>query len=484
MRSRGTWPTCTGILAVLAIGLTGPAAGAEPATDQSARANAARAASARVVATADARVLQEARQLLAAKQAEDAYQLLAPHEYEWAGDRDFDYLLGAAAVDSGRPSEGVLALQRALATDPEYSAARMELARAYYNLGDYDQAAAEFRQLQLESPPDYARRVIENYLLAIDQRKAGSGTEPNFRYYLEFDFGYDTNANGSTDDETISFFGVPGELDDRNIEQDSFFVGFSHGGIWTEPLTPQITSYSQFGFNHRRNASADFVNSDRLSAATSLNWRQGDTSLTGTLGAYLSYLDSSFFPFSGDKNSHAVTLDLGARQALGDRWLAAADLRYAPVRYGDDLENRDVDQTIAAVSLDHFFAGPMQARVGVTLIAGHDRERDGDLLLHYGRSQTGVRISGSWLLESAARAYVFVTSLNSDYDTQFIDRDFTLRDREDDQRVLGGYIVWRAFDNPRWALVPRLVYVDNDSDVSLYEYDRTEIGLAIRWLSD
>jgi len=31
------------------------------------------------------------------------------------------------------------------------------------------------------------------------------------------------------------------------------------------------------------------------------------------------------------------------------------------------------------------------------------------------------------------------------------------------------------------TLAPRLRFVGNKSDVALYEYDRTEIGLLIRW---
>jgi outer membrane protein len=423
----------------------------------------------RVIITADPRIIQQARELLAAKRAQEAYQLLAPHEYEWAGDRDFDYLLGTAALDSGRNSEAVLSLQRALATDPHYSAARMELARAYYNLGDYDQAAAEFRQLQLESPPDYARRVIENYLLAIDQR--ASGMRPNFQYFVEFDGGYDTNANGSTSDN--SFLGFT--LDDRNVEQNSAFFGFAHGGIWTNPLTPELTNYNQFGFNHRRNLSADFVNSDRLSAATSLTWRQGGTSLNGTLGAYLLYLDSSF-PFGGDKNSHGATLDLGARQALGERWLLGADIRHGQVRY-EDIEVRDVDQTIYALSLEHFFADVRQLRVGATLIGGKEDATESNS--PFGRDQAGYRVSASWLMSPIARSYLYAGSLKSDYDGLFFGAK-----REDTQRTLGWYLVWRVFPSQNWALVPRFSYTDNDSDIALYEYDRTEVGLSIRWLSD
>src|SRR5690348_12105472 len=67
-------------------------------------------------AAPDGKLLDEARGLLAANRGPEAYALLAPHEEDWAGDRDFDYLFGAAAVDSHHPDEAVLALQRAVAS--------------------------------------------------------------------------------------------------------------------------------------------------------------------------------------------------------------------------------------------------------------------------------------------------------------------------------------------------------------------------------
>lgn len=433
----------------------------------------------RLIATADPRVLQQARELLAVKRAdasEQAYQLLAPHEYDWAGDRDFDYLLGAAAVDTGRNSEAVLSLQRSLATDPDYSAARMELARAYYNLGDYEYAKAEFRTLLTENPPDYARRVINNYLQAIEKRDAPSGG-PKFQYFVEFDFGYDTNANGSTKDDTFGVF----TLREENVEQDSFFVGFAHGGVWTNPLSQRLTNYNSFGFNHRRNFSASFVNWDRLLATTSLAYRQGGTTLSGGLNAYLYYLDNSFFPFTGDENSQGVSLDLGARQALSDQFRLGLDLRHGQVRYADELEVRDVDQTLYAVSLDYSVPGPDKASVSVSLTGGEEDARDSTS--PFGRDLSGARANFSWLMSPIARSYLFASVQDSDYDGQFFD-GAVLTSREDQFVSFGWYLIWRVFSNQNWALVPRVVYTKNDSDISLYEYDRMEIGLAIRWLAD
>lgn len=48
-------------------------------------------------------ITDQARELLNSHQAGSAYTLLAPLADERAGDPDFDYLLGIAALDSGQP---------------------------------------------------------------------------------------------------------------------------------------------------------------------------------------------------------------------------------------------------------------------------------------------------------------------------------------------------------------------------------------------
>jgi outer membrane protein len=417
---------------------------------------------------ADAGVLQEARTLLADGRAQAAYELLAPRETEWAGDRDFDYLLGSAALETGRAGEAVLSLQRAVATDPDHSAARMELARAYYTLGEQQQAAAEFRQLQAEPQTDSVRRVIDNYLFAITRQAPGQ--RARLQFLAELDAGYDSNANGSTRNDTFLGF----TLDERNVEQHSAFYGYTLGGSFTLPLAPGLTHQSQLRISHRHHPSASFVNSDRATLSTGLAWQRGGTQLSAALGSYISFLDSEV-PFDGRKIQFGGLLDLGLRQALGQRWQASLDLRGGPVRYADALEVREVDQALYVLGADYTLPGITQLRLGAQLIGGNEDARLSGS--PYGRDQLGGRLTASWRVLPRARGYVYAGALRSDYDGPFFGED-----RRDTQRTAGAYLVWRAFPSPKLALIPRLTYVDNQSRVDLFEYDRTEFGLSLRWV--
>src|SRR5258706_205275 len=75
-------------------------------------------------------VTDRARRLLQEKNPQAAYQLLQPLESQRAGDPEYDYLLGIAALDSGERERAVFALERVLAVNPNHAQARAEIARA------------------------------------------------------------------------------------------------------------------------------------------------------------------------------------------------------------------------------------------------------------------------------------------------------------------------------------------------------------------
>src|SRR5688572_8051771 len=88
--------------------------------------------------------LDEARGLIQKRDAKRAYDLLSPLEAQRAGDPEFDYLLGLAALDSGQTTRAIFAFERVLAVNPNHPQARAEIARAYFVAGETDAAKREF----------------------------------------------------------------------------------------------------------------------------------------------------------------------------------------------------------------------------------------------------------------------------------------------------------------------------------------------------
>ena len=102
-------------------------------------------------ALADA-LTDQAKRLLAQKQPKQAYDLLLPQEAARAGDPEFDYLLGVAALDSGDRERAVFALERVLAVQPNNHLARAEIARAYATEAKSAHEPGEPHRYQIECP--------------------------------------------------------------------------------------------------------------------------------------------------------------------------------------------------------------------------------------------------------------------------------------------------------------------------------------------
>ena len=91
-------------------------------------------------------ILDRAQRLIQQNNPQAAYQLLEPLESKRAGEVDFDYLFGIAALDSGHRERAVFALERVLAVNPNHAQARAEIARAYFEMGENENGRASCRE--------------------------------------------------------------------------------------------------------------------------------------------------------------------------------------------------------------------------------------------------------------------------------------------------------------------------------------------------
>ena len=82
-----------------------------------------------------------------------AYSYAIKHLEQNEGDPEFDYLFGMAAIDTGEISKGIFSLERVLIVQPNNHPARLELARAYFLLGEDIRARKEFNAVLKQNPP-------------------------------------------------------------------------------------------------------------------------------------------------------------------------------------------------------------------------------------------------------------------------------------------------------------------------------------------
>ncbi|RUO39826.1 hypothetical protein CWE15_08700 [Aliidiomarina taiwanensis] len=137
-------------------------------------------------------VVQQGREYLTQQKPAQAYALFQTYEPAYAGQPQYDYWYGVAAIRHGQPFPASLALERAIAKQPLHAGARLELVAAYIQLDQYESAEIQLNHLDSLNPPPRAQQAMDNFRQVIADRRAGKTNNPSV-YSLSLDAGYDSN---------------------------------------------------------------------------------------------------------------------------------------------------------------------------------------------------------------------------------------------------------------------------------------------------
>ena len=186
------------------------------------------AAGARAAGEPLAELLARARTLASTQSPAAAYELLAAAEDEHIGEIEFDYALGRAALEAGRPDRATLAFARVLALDPLHAGALIDTGRAYLALGNPAQARASFETVLALDPPPAVRSQVLAYLVQAGVAPPGRLA---LRGYVEANAGRSSNVNQSpaTAQVFVPAFGANFELAQQNVAKADSFVGLAGG---------------------------------------------------------------------------------------------------------------------------------------------------------------------------------------------------------------------------------------------------------------
>lgn len=394
------------------------------------------------------------------RDSEARYQYFANLEERYAGDADFDYVYGTSAYDTRHYSEAVAIFQRALEVRPGFSGVRMDLARSYYAIGDNESARREFLIVSNENPPPEARRAIAEYLDAIDRRAAVYQSQ--LGGYLEGASGYDSNANGAPDLQNFLNF----TLESRNQATDSAYYGIGAGGTLSHPFAPGWRALGDARASYRSYPDASFVDGEALRVGGGLEWRPNEITLSLQPNFTYARLD-------GEANHQNVGADFSTGYSPNDLWQLSFNTRYAQQRFVDALALQDVNTLLAGVAAQRTWLTFPRVQAGVALTAGQDDAQSATS--PFGRSLFGGRASAALDFNRGRVLFAALSSLASDFDGSF----FGLP-RKDQQYSVALGMDWGVYRTLGWLLRGQVSYVDNQSDISLYDYNRIDAGLSLR----
>lgn len=419
-------------------------------------------------AVAQDATLDRARQLVQAKQYKQAFALLSPQEQARAGEPDFDYLLGIAAIDSGELTRGVFALERVLAVNPNHPQARAEIARAYFLMGENKTARQEFETVRQSRPPSEVASTIDRFLDALDARERSRHT--GVTGYVEAMFGHDTNVNSATSTNQFAIPGLGGNvftLTPGSDEQDDLFHNIAGGISGRYGINDTFGLIGNASFDQRLNFNEDRFDTGSVNASGGISIRTGGDEFVAALQAQQFDVQDQRF-----RNAAGVVGQWRRNIAASDQ--VSAYVQQTRLTYPTQPA-RNADRTVIGGAWAHSYGGASAPVVFAGLYAGQE-DTMGDGNPQFGHDLMGARLGGQWALSDKWLGHVSASYEDRRYggpDPLFlVDR----HDKELQARVGATYSM-----NRHWAFTPAIAYTNNNSNIVIYDYDRWIVSVTARY---
>jgi tetratricopeptide (TPR) repeat protein len=406
--------------------------------------------------------LLRAQELLNHGQSGSALAILLAIEPELAGDTRFDYLFGLALFEEGETGKAIFALRRAVENNPDFAAARLDLARAYFSEQRFSDARSQLLVLRDQNPPPTAQKEIRNLLDQIDSRLEPGKNK--YEAYLQLAGGFDGNANAATD--TSRFLGFI--LDPESRETDSPYGSLSLGAQVQRPMNSGLVWRSRADLGQKNYPDAPFVNTTLGSLRSSVRKVKDQISYSGGVMAYRLNTDDKL-------NSQGVSIDGDYERALSQQTYWRVFGKLSAIRYADEQDVRDVNQYLVGSSASRVFGISNNGNLGATLLLGMDDARLA--ASKYNRNIYGLQLFVAWNFNNNVRIQTVAGGSQSDYDDVFFPQQVNEKRRDTLAQVTLS-LTWKI--NRDWLFNYSYSQMKNNSNVDIFSFDRNVTGFSFR----
>ena len=405
-------------------------------------------------------IIKDAVSLLAKNESEKAVSLLENYVEDFAGDSQFDYILGKAAFANGEESLAVFALERSVLVSPRKEDSRYLLAKAYEKLGESDQALVHFNYIIQNSKNSQYVSASQNYLNII--RNKNSLTHSTF---ITAGFGKDSNANSAT--ESDQFLGL-------NLTSSS-------------QSTPSIMSIAQLTDHLNYPLSKKIA---LFSTTTLFKYDYNDAEFINTLGGAIdSGINYNFNKFLSNRVSFSyrhieVDGQLNNRSAIANYYLQltsgkssaiGASVSGGRVDFVPEYSIRDIDQYNTGL----FYTQGITLKRSMLVTTRFFLSSSKEIAVHsnsqYNRLTNAVYAAASIPLKIAHNLFEIKAALkfsDSNYDSPF----FGIERRD---KNYSAAMKLNVRINRYWAIEPSINVIKNSSSVDLYDFTRTQTSIVL-----
>lgn len=411
----------------------------------------------------EADIVDQAEAMMRAGRYVEAFQLLEPLEDQLAGDLRYDYLLARAALEMGDPSRATFVYERILAVEPDFPGVRLEMGRAYYLLGDYARAKLEFETLLRfpNLPPDL-RQQATIYAQAVEEQLAGKRTVGVG--YIEYGYGYDSNPQSITSVSPITT--AAGDPLFLGGERSDHYNSLSLGGELAHALGGGLSLYAGGDARLRAHRHIDTADFGMLDGRVGLGYTSGSSQTRVGVSAGRYGLDYEPTRDNAGLNAEYRALLNPANQLTVNVQLTRFE--FVPVL----LKENDYDLFQGTVGWLRV-VNDGKGALGISLLGGYEKARgsrlDGD------KPYIGARLTLQNSFTDRIGAFFLGGAQRGKY------KDFNIAFGDERTDTLYDAIAGMSWTfAPGWSLRPQVAYIKNDSNLAIFEYEKTDVSINLR----
>jgi hypothetical protein len=445
----------------------------------------------------DLATIRSAAELVRAKKSTAALAKLDPLSDRLAGNPDFDYVYGVAALDAGHPAQAAVALRRAVAARPDFHLARAELGRALAAMGDLAGAKREFQVVrEVRGLPALARDAMGRQIIAIDealtqigpagpQARPANGPEgrptrteapqPRTRIsgYLENSIGYDSNvnagpSNGSLLIPAFALFG-PATVSPQAMPKKSGFYELAGGLSISHTIDNDTAAFANVIGNWHPLFDNNEFRTALAGGEAGIARRVGDLGIfsVAAIGQTFMMDDRAF------RNLYGAATQW--RQRYADTWDASVAISWLGLEYPGQ-NGQDADRFTASGTLSRKWDQlPLAPVVSITGNVGREIARAAGMdFLTFTLLGVRAAVETTW-------APWLVAFLQLGYEDHRYDADYPLFFRRRRDGLLDALAGFEVKLNERVSLRPSVHYSETQSNVDLFDQKRWITTVALRW---
>jgi tetratricopeptide (TPR) repeat protein len=204
---------------------------------------------------------KQALEYLEQEKFQEAYDVLFRCYESNKDDIETNFLLGQACFGMKKFDDTIKYYDFILSKSPELHRVRLELARAYFEKGQYKEAKKEFEAVLATKPPPVVGQNIQRFLDMIEAHKPWTAR-------VSAGYVYDSNVNTGPTADSVLLFGIPFELaKDLKEKSDSGYAASLFLGH-VLPVSRKFAWQSEFSFSHTGYNRYTDKNADILSLST------------------------------------------------------------------------------------------------------------------------------------------------------------------------------------------------------------------------